>query len=98
VLWFFLGDWRTTVISLTAIPLSLAIALLLLRWRGETINTMILAGLIIALGEVVDDAIIDVENILRRLRLNQLLAAPGRRSRSCSAPRSRSAARSCMRA
>lgn len=76
VLWFFLGDWRTTVISLTAIPLSLAIALLLLRWRGETINTMILAGLIIALGEVVDDAIIDVENILRRLRQNQLLAAP----------------------
>lgn len=76
VLWFFLGDWRTTVISLTAIPLSLAVALLLLRWRGETINTMILAGLIIALGEVVDDAIIDVENILRRLRQNQVLAAP----------------------
>ncbi len=76
VLWFFLGDWRTTVISLTAIPLSLAIALLFLRWRGETINTMILAGLIIALGEVVDDAIIDVENILRRMRQNRLLAAP----------------------
>ncbi len=70
VLALFLGDWRTTIISLTAIPLSLAIALLLLRWRGETINTMILAGLIIALGEVVDDAIIDVENILRRLRQN----------------------------
>ncbi len=70
VLALFLGDWRTTVISVTAIPLSLAVALLLLRWLGETINTMILAGLIIALGEVVDDAIIDVENILRRLRLN----------------------------
>ncbi len=70
VLALFLGDWRTTLISITAIPLSLAIALLLLRWRGETINTMILAGLIIALGEVVDDAIIDVENILRRLRQN----------------------------
>lgn len=68
VLALFLGDWRTTVISVVAIPLSLAIALVLLRWRGETINTMILAGLIIALGEVVDDAIIDVENILRRLR------------------------------
>jgi CzcA family heavy metal efflux pump len=68
VLALFLGDWRTTIISITAIPLSLAIALILLRWRGETINTMILAGLIIALGEVVDDAIIDVENILRRLR------------------------------
>lgn len=70
VLALFLGDWRTTIISITAIPLSLAVALLLLRWRGETINTMILAGLIIALGEVVDDAIIDVENILRRLRQN----------------------------
>ncbi|MGE4180308.1 MAG: efflux RND transporter permease subunit [Limisphaerales bacterium] len=76
ILALFLGDWRTTVISLTAIPLSLAIALLLLRWRGETINTMILAGLIIALGEVVDDAIIDVENILRRLRQNESLANP----------------------
>lgn len=76
ILALFLGDWRTTVISLTAIPLSLAIALLLLRWRGETINTMILAGLIIALGEVVDDAIIDVENILRRLRQNKTLANP----------------------
>mgnify|MGYP000425997086 FL=1 len=76
ILFLFLGDWRTTVISVVAIPLSLAIALLLLRWRGETINTMILAGLIIALGEVVDDAIIDVENILRRLRQNRVLASP----------------------
>jgi CzcA family heavy metal efflux pump len=76
VLALFLGDWRTTIISLMAIPLSLAIALLFLAWRGETINTMILAGLIIALGEVVDDAIIDVENILRRLRQNAALAAP----------------------
>lgn len=76
ILALFLGDWRTTVISVVAIPLSLAIALLLLRWRGETINTMLLAGLIIALGEVVDDAIIDVENILRRLRQNQHLANP----------------------
>ena len=76
VLALFLGDWRTTIISITAIPLSLAIALLLLAWRGETINTMILAGLIIALGEVVDDAIIDVENILRRLRQNAVAASP----------------------
>lgn len=76
VLALFLGDWRTTVISITAIPLSLAMALLLLGWRGETINTMILAGLIIALGEVVDDAIIDVENILRRMRQNALLPNP----------------------
>ncbi len=76
VLALFLGDWRTTIISITAIPLSLAVALLLLAWRGETINTMILAGLIIALGEVVDDAIIDVENILRRLRQNAASASP----------------------
>ncbi len=76
VLALLLGDWRTTVISVVAIPLSLAAALLLLRWRGETINTMILAGLIIALGEVVDDAIIDVENILRRLRLNAAAGSP----------------------
>lgn len=76
ILALFLGDWRTTLISVTAIPLSLAVALLVLRWQGQTINTMILAGLIISLGEVVDDAIIDVENILRRLRQNQLLAKP----------------------
>jgi CzcA family heavy metal efflux pump len=68
VLAIFLGNWRTTLISVTAIPLSLGAALLALSWRGETINTMVLAGLVIALGEVVDDAIIDVENILRRLR------------------------------
>ncbi len=68
VLALFLHDWRTAFISITAIPLSLVAALLVLRWRGETLNTMVLAGLVIALGEVVDDAIIDVENILRRLR------------------------------
>jgi len=66
----FLFDWRTALISLTAIPLSLIAAVLVLTWRGVTINTMVLAGLVIALGEVVDDAIIDVENIVRRLRLN----------------------------
>lgn len=76
ILALFLGDWRTTVISATAIPLSLAVALLVLAWLGETINTMILAGLIIALGEVVDDAIIDVENILRRLRQNAAAGSP----------------------
>ena len=64
----FLFDWRTAVISLTAIPLSLTAALLILTYTGATINTMVLAGLVIALGEVVDDAIIDVENIARRLR------------------------------
>jgi CzcA family heavy metal efflux pump len=64
----FLFEWRTALISLVAIPLSLMAALMVLYLRGETINTMILAGLVIAVGVVVDDAIIDVENIWRRLR------------------------------
>ncbi len=72
----FLFDWRTAVISLTAIPLSLVAAVLVLTWWGASINTMVLAGLVIALGEVVDDAIIDVENIVRRLRLNRELPSP----------------------
>lgn len=71
VLVLFLFDWRTSVISITAIPLSLVSAALILYYMGATINTMIIAGMVIALGEVVDDAIIDVENILRRLRLNR---------------------------
>src|SRR5262245_43702375 len=70
ILFAFLFDWRTAVISLTAIPLSLIAAGLVLHYRGGTLNTMVIAGLVIALGEVVDDAIIDVENILRRLQLN----------------------------
>ncbi len=76
VLALFLHDWRTAFISITAIPLSLVAAALVLRWQGQTLNTMVLAGLVIALGEVVDDAIIDVENILRRLRQNRALAEP----------------------
>jgi CzcA family heavy metal efflux pump len=72
----FLFEWRTALISLTAIPLSLISAALVLHYRGGTINTMVLAGLVIALGEVVDDAIIDVENIVRRLRLNRQAAEP----------------------
>lgn len=70
ILILFLFEWRTALISLTAIPLSLIAAGLVLYWRGNTLNTMVIAGLAIALGEVVDDAIIDVENVLRRLRLN----------------------------
>ncbi len=70
ILALFLFNWRAAVISSLAIPLSLVTAVMVLYWQGGTINTMVLAGLIIALGEVVDDAIIDVENILRRLRLN----------------------------
>ena len=71
VLFLFTRDWRQAVISLAAIPLSLLGAGLVLLWSGATINVMIIAGLVIALGEVVDDAIIDVENIARRLRLNR---------------------------
>jgi Cu/Ag efflux pump CusA len=76
VLALFLWDWRTAVISLTAIPLSLLAAALVLSESGGTLNTMVIAGLIIALGEVVDDAIIDVENIVRRLRLNRASPEP----------------------
>ncbi|MBI1899656.1 MAG: efflux RND transporter permease subunit [Planctomycetia bacterium] len=76
VLVLFLFDWRAALISALAIPLSLFAATVVLYYRGGTMNTMVLAGLIIALGEVVDDAIIDVENILRRLRLNRQLPEP----------------------
>jgi CzcA family heavy metal efflux pump len=68
ILFVFLYEWRTAFISVTAIPLSLMTAMMVLWVRGTTINTMVLAGLVIALGAVVDDAIVDVENIVRRLR------------------------------
>ena len=76
VLIAFLFEWRTAVISLTAIPLSLVAAAVIIYLQGATINVMVLAGLAIALGEVVDDAIIDVENINRRLRLNREAGRP----------------------
>ena len=76
ILVVFLYDWRTAVISLSAIPLSLLAAGVVLYLWGGTMNTMVLAGLVIAVGEVVDDAIIDVENITRRLRLNRLKDSP----------------------
>jgi CzcA family heavy metal efflux pump len=76
VLSVFLYDWRTALISIIAIPLSLLAAVLALDYRGDALNTMVLAGLIVALGEVVDDAIIDVENIMRRLRLNAAAGFP----------------------
>ncbi|MCG3156161.1 MAG: Cobalt-zinc-cadmium resistance protein CzcA [bacterium] len=72
ILFAFLYEWRTALISSTAIPLSLMTALMVLWVRDTTINTMVLAGLVIALGAVVDDAIVDVENIVRRLRQNRL--------------------------
>jgi CzcA family heavy metal efflux pump len=64
----FLFEWRTAFISLIAIPLSLVAAVLVLDAAGATVNVMVLAGLVVAIGVVVDDAIIDVENIVRRLR------------------------------
>jgi CzcA family heavy metal efflux pump len=64
----FLFEWRTAFISLIAIPLSLVAALLVIELRDATVNVMVLAGLVVAIGVVVDDAIIDVENIVRRLR------------------------------
>ncbi len=70
ILILFLLNVRTTLITLTALPLSLASALLVLDWMGETINVMTLGGLAIAVGSLVDDAIIDVENVFRRLRQN----------------------------
>lgn len=76
VLFLFLGHFRTAFISLTAIPLSLLTAIVLMDLLGVTLNTITLGGLAIAIGEVVDDAIIDVENIFRRLRENQLAAQP----------------------
>ena len=76
VLFLFLGHFRTAFISLTAIPLSLLTAIILLDKFGVTLNTITVGGLAIAIGAVVDDAIIDVENIFRRLRENQALGQP----------------------
>ena len=76
VLFFFLLEWRTALISFIAIPLSLLTAMIVLAWCGITINTITLGGFAIAIGVVVDDAIIDVENVLRRVR--QRVVSPTR--------------------
>lgn len=76
VLFFFLLDLRTVFISFISIPLSLLAAVIVLNWMGASINTITLGGFAIAIGVVVDDAIIDVENILRRLRENSTLPQP----------------------
>jgi CzcA family heavy metal efflux pump len=77
VLGVFLFEWRAALISVAAIPLSLVAAGLVLYLRGETVNVMVLAGLVIALGVVVDDAIIGVQNIVRRLREHRMEGREG---------------------
>jgi len=79
VVLLFLGNYRATLITLTAIPLSLVTAILALKAFGASINTMTLGGMAIAIGALVDDAVIDVENVFRRLRENHHLPQEARR-------------------
>jgi CzcA family heavy metal efflux pump len=81
ILILFLMNFRATLISLLAIPISLIVAILVLKWFGFTINTMSLGGMAIAIGDLVDDAIIDVENVFRRLKENALLAVDQQRKK-----------------
>ncbi|MBE6283543.1 MAG: efflux RND transporter permease subunit [Mediterranea massiliensis] len=75
ILFLFLGNVRTTLISVVTLPLALIASLLALHFMGLTINTMSLGGMAIAIGSLVDDAIVDVENVFKRLRENRLLPA-----------------------
>ncbi|PSB28728.1 efflux RND transporter permease subunit [Stenomitos frigidus] len=76
ILLLFLMNWRTAIITLSAMPLSLLLGMIILNWVGEGINTMTLGGLAVAIGSVVDDAIVDMENVYRRLRENQQAGTP----------------------
>jgi CzcA family heavy metal efflux pump len=76
ILILFLMNWRTVLISLSALPLSLLLGSIVLNWMGQGLNTMTLGGFVVAIGSVVDDAIVDMENVYRRLRENQLAGRP----------------------
>jgi len=80
VLFIFLMNWRTTVISLISIPVSVIVALICLKIFGLTVNTMSLGGIAIAIGSLVDDSIVDVENVFKRLKSNSLLPDSERKS------------------
>lgn len=80
VLFFFMGNFRTSISSLTSMPLSILLTVLVFHWFGITINTMTLGGIAVAIGDLVDDSIVDIENIYRRLKENRHLPADRQRN------------------
>lgn len=80
VLFLLMGNFRTSLSSLTSMPLSIMLTVLVFHWLGITINTMTLGGIAVAIGDLVDDSIVDIENIFRRLKANRQLPIEQRRS------------------